>query len=376
MMRIGAALAGWLVAIIVYLVLEMQFIEAVQGGQAPTVPDETDDVLMAVCGAAAIGMAAGAAVYAVIARLARKVRSSVDFLLLFLIAGASLFDAWSGWLSWNGSEFVAASDSDQFGNGFAVHFVGLIVGGIVLRMLLPDYYAPEAGEAEGQSYSQSQGTQAPPPGGLTAPLKALLSMLALMAKADGVVRVEELQVIQQFLKNELNLSGPGLKAAQAFFQQAKTSPTPFAMLAKDYARTKAGSTSTLTAVLLLLVEVASADGEVSHSEKVLLEQAAAAFGLSPLLKRVLAANGRSGSHSGSGAGEGTGSTAGGGTDSPESILGVAPGASADEIRRAYLDKVQQYHPDKVSHLGPKLRDFAEAEFKRVNAAYEHLKARA
>ena len=370
MVRIAAALAGWLVAITFYMNLEMAFLEELQGTTNPVSPRGSEDVVAAVCGAALIGMAVGGGVYALIARLNRRVRSGIDYFLVALIAFAALFDAWTGWLTWDGSRYVAAAGSDQFGNGFAVHVAGLIAGMGAVRLLLPQTCKPKPEKASGTS----QGAHTPP-GGLTAPLKSLLSMLALLAKADGVVKVEELQVIQQFLKNEVNLSGTSLKAAQNFFQQAKTTQTPFAMLAKDYARSKSGSASTLTSVLLLLVEVASADNEVSHSEKVLLEQAAAAFGLSPLLKRVLASNGRANAGSQRTADEHAGWNSAGG-ETPESILGVPPGAGADVIRKAYLEKVQQYHPDKVSHLGPKLREFAEAELKRLNAAYEHLKTRA
>jgi DnaJ-domain-containing protein 1 len=32
--------------------------------------------------------------------------------------------------------------------------------------------------------------------------------------------------------------------------------------------------------------------------------------------------------------------------------------------------MQEYHPDKVSSLGPKLREVAEAEAQKINAAYE------
>ncbi|NOY68713.1 MAG: DnaJ domain-containing protein [Deltaproteobacteria bacterium] len=60
-------------------------------------------------------------------------------------------------------------------------------------------------------------------------------------------------------------------------------------------------------------------------------------------------------------------------DDPYAVLGVLPGASADEIRKAYQEMVQQYHPDKVSHLGREFQELAREKFIRIQEAYEKLK---
>jgi hypothetical protein len=56
------------------------------------------------------------------------------------------------------------------------------------------------------------------------------------------------------------------------------------------------------------------------------------------------------------------------------ILGVAPGASKEQIRAAYLTRVAQYHPDKVAALGPELRLLAEQMTKQINGAYRVLQS--
>jgi DnaJ-domain-containing protein 1 len=48
-------------------------------------------------------------------------------------------------------------------------------------------------------------------------------------------------------------------------------------------------------------------------------------------------------------------------------------ASLSDVRRAYRDGMSQYHPDKVAHLGQKLRELAESEAKELNRAYETLR---
>ena len=61
------------------------------------------------------------------------------------------------------------------------------------------------------------------------------------------------------------------------------------------------------------------------------------------------------------------------TKSPHEILEVQPGASKEEIRAAYRRLANQYHPDKVAHLGKELQELAELRFKEIQEAYQQLK---
>ena len=58
--------------------------------------------------------------------------------------------------------------------------------------------------------------------------------------------------------------------------------------------------------------------------------------------------------------------------SPWEILGIAPGASPEEIHHAYRKAAQQYHPDKVSHLGDEFRELAQQKFIEIQEAYTLL----
>jgi preprotein translocase subunit Sec63 len=55
------------------------------------------------------------------------------------------------------------------------------------------------------------------------------------------------------------------------------------------------------------------------------------------------------------------------------VLDLAPGCSIDELKLAYKDMVQVWHPDRFTH-NPRLGQKAEAKLKQINLAYETLAA--
>jgi DnaJ like chaperone protein len=58
--------------------------------------------------------------------------------------------------------------------------------------------------------------------------------------------------------------------------------------------------------------------------------------------------------------------------SPFEILKIPPDADQEEIRAAYRKLANQYHPDKVAHLGDEFQKLAEQRFKEIQAAYDKL----
>jgi DnaJ-domain-containing protein 1 len=57
------------------------------------------------------------------------------------------------------------------------------------------------------------------------------------------------------------------------------------------------------------------------------------------------------------------------------VLEVSRDASDDEIRRSYVGKLKQYHPDRVNGLAQEIVTLAELRTRELNAAFAQAKGR-
>ena len=57
---------------------------------------------------------------------------------------------------------------------------------------------------------------------------------------------------------------------------------------------------------------------------------------------------------------------------PYAVLNVPKDASQEDIKKAYRELANKYHPDKVHHLGDEFRELAEKRFKEIEEAYREL----
>jgi len=58
---------------------------------------------------------------------------------------------------------------------------------------------------------------------------------------------------------------------------------------------------------------------------------------------------------------------------PYEILGIAPSASGEAIQAAYKARMNEYHPDKVAHLGEDLQKLAHRKALEIQQAYQQLR---
>jgi DnaJ-domain-containing protein 1 len=61
-----------------------------------------------------------------------------------------------------------------------------------------------------------------------------------------------------------------------------------------------------------------------------------------------------------------------GSSDPYEILGVDPDEGIEEIRRHYKQKLLQYHPDRVLHLGREFQEMAEQKTQEINEAFQKI----
>ncbi len=57
---------------------------------------------------------------------------------------------------------------------------------------------------------------------------------------------------------------------------------------------------------------------------------------------------------------------------PYEVLGVERGEDFETIRRRYREKLLQYHPDRVHHLGREFQDMAERKTKQITEAFRKI----
>lgn len=59
---------------------------------------------------------------------------------------------------------------------------------------------------------------------------------------------------------------------------------------------------------------------------------------------------------------------------PYEILGVKKGASMDEIKKAYREKIKKFHPDVVENLklGPEYKEMFEEKIREIQEAYKRV----
>lgn len=196
---------------------------------------------------------------------------------------------------------------------------------------------------------------------------SLFSAISKLAKIDGQISEAEIDAIERIFK-DLNFSSEMRSQAIDCFRRAKSDPHTFAeilpQLAADFSAPDARE-----AVFAILMRVAIADGYLKPEVENALRLAATALG-------VDWRGAYGGSHESGGGSQGSsggGSYGSGGVELAEAyaVLGVAPAASDDEVKKVYRQKCKELHPDTLRSKG--IGEFAikaiQNELCRVNDAY-------
>ena len=57
------------------------------------------------------------------------------------------------------------------------------------------------------------------------------------------------------------------------------------------------------------------------------------------------------------------------------VLGVAPDATHEDIKRAYMRKIEEFEPNRLAALGPEMRKLAEERLQQINLAFDAAERR-
>jgi DnaJ like chaperone protein len=185
---------------------------------------------------------------------------------------------------------------------------------------------------------------------------ALFACFGKIAKADGKVTIEEVDMVDQFIKDRFNLPSDQRGFAIQVFNYAKDDQNSFRDYASQLASLLSTNSSSLIMFYELLFELSMADGYLDPSEEKLLIEAIAIFKIDPGLfdinKKKYGAD----------------------ISDAYTILGVSQDMSFKEIKIAYQRKRKEFHPDTLLSKGlpEELLEKAKEKFIEIQSAFEEI----
>lgn len=203
--------------------------------------------------------------------------------------------------------------------------------------------------------------------------QTLFRLLGYLAKADG--RVSEAEVGQtEVFMDQMGLTAEHRREAILLFKEGAGADFDAEAQLAEFRRVCGRRGNLVQMLLVYLINIALADGQLDDSEVRVLRQVANALGIpqsvfEQLLRMIKAQN----SFRGQGQ-QGPGSRAGD-LDQAYEALGVSKDDSDATIKKAYRKLMSQYHPDKLMGQGMPEDMVKEAteRSQEIQAAYDLIK---
>ena len=188
---------------------------------------------------------------------------------------------------------------------------------------------------------------------------ALFACLAKIAKADGRVDESEIKKIEEIISIKLNLNKEHRKFAINIFQKAKDDNVSFESYASNIYQILSSSQNSLLVFYEILFELALADGILHPKEDELLKKIPRIFKFNKnvyksLYEKYVDQN-----------------------RNYYEVLGLSENSSFTEIKKAYLKKRKEFHPDTLIGKGlpEEFIGKAKEKFIEIQEAYEELEKR-
>lgn len=181
---------------------------------------------------------------------------------------------------------------------------------------------------------------------------SLMVLSSAVIKADGQVSQSELNCVREFIRRNFGDSvvDEAMRMLDGFNRQQVNIYSVGPQIADNM------NYSQRLQLFHYLVQIATADGIFSKSEKSVLEAIGAVIRLQNSdINSVIAMFYREND------------------ESAYAVLGISPNATDDEVKTAYRRMAMKNHPDKVASLGPEVQKAAEEKFRQIQDAYETIK---
>ena len=203
-------------------------------------------------------------------------------------------------------------------------------------------------------------------------LDSTFTVMGALCKADKVVTRDEIDAVEQIFRM-LNLQGENRENARAAFNRGKQPDFDLDAAVDQFAQISHSRRPLVSLFLQLQCMAVAADGHVHPAEHAMLVRIATRLRLGEADVAQLEALLRAAT---------AGPSAGGDAPAQDRLadaytaLGVSPGSSPAEIKRAYRRLISQNHPDKLASRGlpESMRAVAEERSREINAAYDLIKA--
>lgn len=209
----------------------------------------------------------------------------------------------------------------------------------------------------------------------TAFFTAVFSVMGHLAKADGKVTRDEIQLARDVMAR-MNLNEEMRKTAINFFNQGKRADFPFDDVIEQFRHECHRRRHLMQMFVEILLHAAYADGSVHSQERRLLDRIRQQLGFSTVEFQHLEALVRNARHFGGAEGKR------GEQVSPKQalkeayeILGVSPDSSDADVKKAYRRLMNQHHPDKLVSKGlpEEMIKLATEKTQEIKQAYELIK---